>query len=1064
MAAFLSDNLFGLASMWLTRATQIPPPCPQVICEIPLKVSDFSESYFAWLKRGTNLLFLIEASRRFKLLSIKLEPAREIQSASLAESKICTHSSWNRDESLLAIVVDKRQVYLWEVKTNAFTHFKPNNGQTSGMAGRKNRAKDIDLIAWSKQSDKLAICYYTGQILLCKFAHQSSVSERFIDNSESVLKRIVSIEVSEHADMFACFSIISEVLVMTFDGQTKFYIQGNGLNLFNAKFSYPICEYGKSRTGLSRQQAMWLAYQSKSDGLFFKKISFDSDEFQDVRPKLDVLHDKNDEQSRLIDFYWLTSSQLIACFSSGALFLAQLTLDLKLHQEPAFGLACEEILRIRSSSGANTGEQVGTNNNERQASKLPVGKSDSFKFFQLINCQTRTNEPGTRRSFALVAATDYKLFYYELYENEQHQFNIEHVDHLDLSSSLQRINLRLERASWSSDCSMLAVQLTSGHILVYRTRLQDYMVASYGSRAAYLSSTSEITVLNYGLTADSMMMAPSEGQPSSHSRSSIGDGVSLNEMSSDNALIIDVGLKPSVIAIGPRHLALALNNRVRLYPIGSSCGGANRVAAPLDEQEFATIVTSLSLCSRFVAILFDDGRLKLQAIGASASHLATAGDQQQWRHVDELESAADERFFPDPARPESISTLILTEDLLVYCTREHNINIFRLKNWNLVQVCNYSKLFAGCVQKLRANESGNKFVCLVEEPKGARPAAASRLGAGQLATDTNENVFLYDLYTNKVFSLFDCDLFGRIWQSQLDESAKLVLANASHLGSACAQPTPPGGPLATARLVDAIWDTDGRTLVLVERELVHIVAILDHTLNREGPTVEYADSARKPSSYTILFASQGIVSYQTSLGRVINCILESHDDELKLAKLERRIQQVIKEKWSSRADMGAGEPDRQVDFSDVDRQTRLARYSLETQSEIMGLKLCYLRTILPIYSLAKCRDICDHLMSDEQFNHSRDDNDHDDGGPMIIGRADYYRTSSRVIQQLIWKELAAWAIHCLSLDFALSVYRKHELLVHARLLAAIIDDLRLGGLDSRASIVSRLLLVLGCDK
>jgi hypothetical protein len=47
----------------------------------------------------------------------------------------------------------------------------------------------------------------------------STTRERFIDNSESVLKRIASIEKSEHTELFTCFSVISAILIMSFDGQ-----------------------------------------------------------------------------------------------------------------------------------------------------------------------------------------------------------------------------------------------------------------------------------------------------------------------------------------------------------------------------------------------------------------------------------------------------------------------------------------------------------------------------------------------------------------------------------------------------------------------------------------------------------------------------------------------------------------------------------------------------------------------------------------------------------------------------------------------------------------------------
>jgi hypothetical protein len=82
-------------------------------------------------------------------------------------------------------------------------------------------------------------------------------------------------------------------------------------------------------------------------------------------------------------------------------------------------------------------------------------------------------------------------------------------------------------------------------------------------------------------------------------------------------------------------------------------------------------------------------------------------------------------------------------------------------------------------------------------------------------------------------------------------------------------------------VVDTIWDTDGRTLLLVEQKSHHEFAVLCHTLANEELVAEYAPSAKKPASHTTLYISQGV--FQTGLGRVINSIMETHDDELKLS-------------------------------------------------------------------------------------------------------------------------------------------------------------------------------------
>jgi hypothetical protein len=1203
----------------------------KILCEVPLDVDRFDRSQFRWLRSKENYLFSFENERRLRMFSVRQDAglAQEIQSASLAESRFCSSLSWNKDESILALVVDKRQIYFWDVKRNQFSHFKPRTGagQTTSLVGgpkaasnnlpshRKSaRARDIEFIAWSKVSDKLAICYASGQILLCRVVmtgntaednntpakrdgqpaaaaaaqqqqqqqqqrNYSTTWERFIDNSESVLKRIASIEVSEHTELFTCFSVISEILIMSFDGQTKFYCQGERSSLLNAKFSPPHREYCP-RSGKYLGQSLHLACQSEVDGaLYLKKISLDMDpELQDVPPKLFVpreqhtpgrmMHDSlfneqinggsstNNHQAgdqlqkaRLVDFHWLNPTHVLLCLESGAIQLIQLVQNAFKQDEPT-SIVCTELFRIETNSGlslesglmspasscsrppsrvtvAHRGSEDGSVASERSfalttstghtsatanksASSIHDAHADTFKMFELIKVSRKLD---SSQCFALAAATKSKLFYYELYDSSdqgQQRFTFEHFDDIDLSDSLQRVNLELERAGWSQDCSMLALQVTSGHLLVYKTRLQHFMVASYGPRTAYLSAPNEVTILNYGTASNAYDNAsllahfvdghnPAAASAANEDRddteSQTGSQATARTVKSgDNAIILSVQLKPSLLAIGPNHLALALNNRVRFYLLRPSASvnkhAASQLGAdhnntnndrssfggPFKEQEYITIVVGISLSSRFVAIQFDDGRLKLHSIGQMTTTTTTTttttdndGTDYNGEPPPPPPSATDdlqdnERFFPDPAHPESISAFTLTEELLVYCTKERRINVFGLKRWAMVQVCDHSGLFSAPISRLKPNDRGNKLVCLV----------SSELSRAR----KHDNVFLYDLYSNNVYTLLpharNQHLWSRLANKQIDTTLDIITLDrqrARAIVQECRLFA--SRPNRLDNVVDAIWDTDGRTLLLVEQKSYHVFAVLCHTLANEELVAEYASSAKKPASYTTLYISQGVISFQTGLGRVINSIMETHDDELKLTMLELRVQS-IKDRISRTLTGGDGSPnsgpankngvekeeddddgddgtEQLSDASSVSKSAKGAILFMEAHLRIALMKLDYLCTILPIYSLPKCRDICKHLMEDESFNLST--------GGDTVGE---FMNEYKLINQMVPKLLSSWSLYTLNLNFASLVYRGNNMRIHAILLQGILNDIKTRKLDSRVHVNNRILELLGC--
>lgn len=1014
-----------------------------------LNLHDQNKSHFHWLNHKDNYLFIIEGGQKLKTISIGYELGKELHSATLTENKTCTSFSWNKDAKVVALVVNKSQIYLWEVANNNFTHFKPSDKtpgrSSSSTTNRKNKIREIDSVLWSKVSNKLLVCYSSGQLSLACF--ETSLIERFIDNGDGVLDKISFVERSDHLDLFVCVSVLSEILVMTFDGDAKLYIQREDSGIMKVSFSPPsstslnqqvnrskrpgdnnngisISNSNRSSTSeassstmnanLSRYQAnvsddvsLWLSYKNSNNRILLKRIILNTTSTLLTSSQSDIVFNEASKDQHLIDFYWLDSSHLIVGFSSGLIQLIEVKYTINTQiLEVQVELIYKEVLDIRQDV-----ESWKIYNSDCHQSSLP--SANRFIAYELKSrnhiehstssySNDRTKMQSSKQAFSLIAMTDYQVFYYEIIEYGQSnskQYAFESIDDLNLTGSLQKIKLKLAHMQWSFDCSMLALQLSNGHILVYRTRLQDYLVVSCGAKAAYLSDTNEITILNYEYESDERKGAASDNDRDEHSFPI--------ESSNYNALTLNVTLKPSVIAIGPKHLAIALNNRVRFYlTLAKKIGDKTDEDVsnlPFYEEEYVSIVVSLKLCSRFVAILFDDGRLKLEMIKSSYNNeklaLKTAPDNN-------TDSAnLDERFFPDPTNPETVTSFVLTEDLFVYCTAECSINVFCFKDWLIKQTLNYSQESEQAILKVISNVRGNKFICI--------------LGVEQHRSGNDDNVFLYDLYTNKILRFVEGDLCKRLLDSQLimDSTDVALIEDISKQQQRVPK---------LDRIIDAIWDKDGRTVLLIEQNYIHNYIVIDHTLEEGETCIEFVSTGKKASSHTTLYASHGIISFQTSLGRVINTISDSYDDELKLSALKQQIQGIVKE----------------LETGD-DSEANI----LKAKARILNFKLEYLKLAMRVHSLTKCKEICEHLMSDEQFN--------------IVPEGQLFK-NHREIDLIIWKQLAARSLFTLNLNFALMIFRKHRMLVFARVLNEIIRDVYLGNLDSKASLKTRLMVLLGC--
>lgn len=944
-----------------------------------------------------------------KTLSLEQSQIREVQFATLADSRRCTKLAWNKDGSRMALVIDERQIYLWNITSNNFTQLRPRGNRSSESDNTQKRiySGDIGLITWSKISDKLAICYSTGQLVIYNLESQDT-TEKFIDNSTGVLAQISQIEVSSHTDLFAGITVIFEILVMTFDGEAKFYVQTNS-RIIHLKFSQPYHDnYATTRKNMSPNSnqswpaigkqarhnfsGVWLSYQTSEDKILFVKISMGDSGLSDLSFKTNFLFDVADGSgTMLIDHFWMNESQLICCLSSGCIKLLEIKIIIN-----------KESVQFTSSSK--------TIFNIREEPYLDDQTDEANKAFKAFELRHRSQHVEDVKFYSLTALTAYELFYYELFilDDPKQPFSFERVDDINLGRNLKKTAISLEQASWCHDCSMLAVQLTSGHILIYRTSLQAYVVTSFGSKAAYLSGPSEITVLDYKFdSSDTFRASASSPEPhSSRAQTTPDSQIEGSEKETSNALVLNVDLKPSLIAVGPTHLAVALNNRVRYYLVASvKTGHLKSEGSFLSELEYSTIVVDLQLCSRYVAVRFDDGRLKLHALRSTVGE--SEPDLDSHSNDNSLEAdVSNERFFPDPG--EKISGFTLTESLFIYCTQELRLIVFDLLSWSHIQSQDHSKLLDNPIIRLVANDRGNRFICILQ----AAPKKTNRKSVSQ------QNVYLYDLLSNSMVSIpTPTSLYSKIHRSQLRLSevpdGKVLFPSKSE---------PPKTVPKLCRVIDALWDSEGRSLILIEQDRLHTVVVLDHTIEDSRPTIEYVDSAPKATSHKAIYLSQGIVSFQTRLGRMINSILTSHDDEIKLTILEKQIEQL----------KSSFEDQEKVDL-------HIARL------EMMKLKLEYFTSILSIYSLSKCKQICEHLVNDEQLSLRIPQDPKEDR-----------------LDRLLWRQLAARGLYCMDLEFAAMIYKQQGFLTQAFLIDNCIKAMRSDRAVSRSALRSTILEVLGC--
>ncbi|CAM9486784.1 unnamed protein product, partial [Phaeothamnion confervicola] len=208
-----------------------------------------------------------------------------------------------------------------------------------------------------------------------------------------------------------------------------------------------------------------------------------------------------------------------------------------------------------------------------------------------------------------------------------------YVELKDEGIALGADNAAICGVAWSPDGQILTIAARSGVVYNFLARMPA-VHAGRGSRVAFMSSLREMTVLD---VADA--------------------GI--------RPLTVKVDIEPRFLALGSRHVAACMNNRVLYYR--ATHGDQTRVG----QHDYNGTVQELSINDVYAAVLAN-GQVVLHALENDPANLSSGGNGQARR-----------RIFPE--REDGAfgmaTTLGLTDSLLIYGTRAGTVEFFHLPDW-----------------------------------------------------------------------------------------------------------------------------------------------------------------------------------------------------------------------------------------------------------------------------------------------------------------------------------------------------------------------------------------------
>ncbi|XP_058805723.1 WD repeat-containing protein 19 [Phymastichus coffea] len=252
--------------------------------------------------------------------------------------------------------------------------------------------------------------------------------------------------------------------------------------------------------------------------------------------------------------------------------------------------------------------------------------------------------------------------------------------------------------SWSADGSMLATVTHSANILIYLAQIPK-LTSVCGNRIAVLISLSEVAVYLY--TLDKVKPSPQ---------------------------IVNTIIEPSIIAVGPLHVAVALNNRALFWNLSISQNSNSSMTH--FERDYLASVESMFLNEIYASVLFD-GKLQLHTIKSDPTL---------------IKERKDTKIFPDQSALSSrIMCHAISADFLIYGDDMGNLVYFYLEEFK--QAVRYSHTCGIKQVYLDANGSEACFI------------------------DNKRDIFVYDPLNETVFQAPDSpdSAEGVVWDQNLLE-------------------------------------------------------------------------------------------------------------------------------------------------------------------------------------------------------------------------------------------------------------------------------------------------------
>ncbi|XP_071642364.1 WD repeat-containing protein 19 [Temnothorax longispinosus] len=258
---------------------------------------------------------------------------------------------------------------------------------------------------------------------------------------------------------------------------------------------------------------------------------------------------------------------------------------------------------------------------------------------------------------------------------------------------------------WSTDGTMLAVVTYVGNILIYLIEIPK-LTSVCGNKIALLTSLMEVTVHLYTLDKD---------KPSPQ--------------------VINTIIEPAILAVGPSHLAVGLNNRALFWDL--SISHYDKIHF---ERDYLATIDSIRLNETYVSALFD-GKLQLHSIKS---------DQTL------INNGKDTKMFPDSNFSHSrITCHALCSDFLVYGNDMGHIIYFCLET------------FHQCTEFMHNN--------------GIKELHLDANGIQLCFVDNKSDVYVFDPINEAAIAVPDCpdNIDGILWDQNIFERAIFAVYNKS---------------------------------------------------------------------------------------------------------------------------------------------------------------------------------------------------------------------------------------------------------------------------------------------